>query len=322
MNKWYLFAMVIVGLAGATFVSYRINTRRRSAEHIMYYRGDRLVTEINPARSYLQFLYQCFLGRITRVLLSCRLVARLAGIYKDSALSRHEIEPFIKTYDIAMHEYQIPEAGYGSFNEFFIRAFRPGVRQINNNPLLITSPADAKVYIIPNITTESVFFVKHQPFNLEQFLGSVSLAQEYAHGLLMIFRLAPYDYHRFHFPVDCVPSAPRVINGCLESVNPTAFKAGIQPLITNQRELILLKTERFDTIAMIPVGAMMVGKIVQTYTPNLAYKKGAETGYFAFGGSTVVLLFKPGVIDPIDTFIRHSLQGLETAVKMGEAINQ
>jgi phosphatidylserine decarboxylase len=231
-----------------------------------------------------------------------------------------DIAPFIQKHQIIMDDFLKPAGGYQSFNDFFIRKLRPGAREINQDSDIIVSPADAKIYVIPNISTDTLFFVKHKPFNLEKFLGNQKLAEQYKNGTLIIFRLAPYDYHRFHFPADGTPSAPHIIHGRFESVNPLVLKSGIQPLTENERHIVLFKTDTFDTIAMVAVGAMMVGKIVHTYKPNTHYKKGDEAGYFAFGGSTVVLLFKHGIISPLPLFLQHSLQGLETAVKMGQAI--
>ena len=290
----------------------------KNTDPVSFYQGNELVTEVNPSFGSLQFLYTNRIGKIIRNLIARRWLGHLAGMYKSSWLSKSRIQPFIKAYDIDMSEYEIPEQGYASFNDFFIRKFKPGARSIGNG---IVSPADSKLYVIPNISTDTLFFVKHKSFNLEKFLGSKELADYYRNGTLIIFRLAPYDYHRFHFPVDCIPSEPLVIRGILESVNPIVFKNGIQPLTENERHVILLKTEHLETIAMVPVGATLVGKIVETYQPNQAHKKGDETGYFAFGGSTVVLLFKQGATKPAPAFLQHSLQGYETAVKMGEVIS-
>lgn len=251
-----------------------------------------------------------------------RLTCKVAGTFYDSRKSISHIAPFVDTYDISMDDFIVPTGGYQSFNDFFIRKLKPDTRSIDRSAHTITAPADSKVYVIANISTDTTFFVKHLPFNLEKFLGSADLAQQYRDGTLMIFRLAPYDYHRFHFPVDCTPSAPHTIPGKFESVNPISFKSGIQPLTENERQITYLATEKFDTIAMVAVGAMMVGKIVPTFNPHNVYKKGDEAGYFAFGGSTVVLLFKKGTIKPLPLFLQHSSQGIETAVLMGQTIGE
>ena len=136
----------------------------------------------------------------------------------------------------------------------------------------------------------------------------------------MIFRLAPPDYHRFHFPFACIPGNPRIITGKLESVNPVVYASGIQPLVENERHVIELKSNVAGDVVMIPVGACFVGKIIETFKAGLPYNKGDEVGYFAFGGSTVVLLFKKNTITLRDDLVRYSALGYETAVKMGEGV--
>jgi phosphatidylserine decarboxylase len=289
---------------------------------IMYYEGSRLVPEINHSWNSLTFLYQARLGKIARKFLCTRWVAKIIARYMTSSLSRGRIQPFIKKYRLTMGDYAVPVGGYTSFNDFFIRKLKPLARIIDSNLNHVISPVDGKLYVIPHIQTDSIFYIKQQPFNLETFLDNQQLANHFANGTMMIFRLAPYDYHRIHFPVDGVPSRAKVIHGSFESVNPAAILAGAQPLLHNERHLILIETQQWGSVALVCVGALMVGSIVSTYQPGKLYHKGDECGYFAFGGSTVVLLFGQDAIQPIRHFTEHSLQGFETAVKMGVAVSQ
>ena len=159
-------------------------------------------------------------------------------------------------------------------------------------------------------------------FDLKKFLKDEKLANDFAGGTLIIFRLAPDDYHRFHFPLDCTPTTPIRIKGILESVNPVVYKSGMQVLTENERFLIQLTNTACGTVLMIPVGAMCVGKIKHTFIPNQSYKKGDEAGYFEFGGSTVVLLFQKNTLNPLPNFIQHSQEGYESVIKMGEAVTK
>ena len=88
----------------------------------------------------------------------------------------------------------------------------------------------------------------------------------------------------------------------------------------NKREICLLKSEQYSDVLMIEVGATFVGGIVQTYSPYKDTKKGYEKGYFKFGGSTVVLLFKAGSVEFDQDLIINTKRGFETTVKMGESI--
>ena len=161
------------------------------------------------------------------------------------------------------------------------------------------------------------FPVKESTFNLTAFLGDAALAHTYEGGTLVLLRLAPWDYHRFHFPASCIPDKARHIKGSYESVNPIAYLCGIQPLTENERHLTLLKTTDFDTVCMVSVGALFVGAIKETYIPQKKYNKGEEAGYFCFGGSTIVLVFKKNVVAINPLYINNSNQGKETPLKMG-----
>lgn len=285
---------------------------------IFYYQNETLVQEVNPEFTKLTFLYAHPLGRLVRQILKFKMLSKVIGRYYDSPRSVRSIEKFIKQYNINMTDYE--QKTYVSFNDFFARKLKSGVRVIDTNPNIITSPCDGKLFVIPNITSNATFYLKELPFNLDRFLGSATRAERYTGGTLMIFRLAPYDYHRFHFPIDCIATQVQSINGKLESVNPFVYKQGIQVLTENERHLIELQTMHHGPILMIPVGAFCVGKIIETYQPNQYVKKGDEAGYFMFGGSTVVLVIPPGKIKLEQRFIEHSAQGFETAVSMGQAI--
>ena len=64
----------------------------------------------------------------------------------------------------------------------------------------------------------------------------------------------------------------------------------------------------------------MVGSIIQTYQDNSQVVKGEEKGYFAFGGSTLVLFFEKGKVKLADDLLENTRKGYETAVFMGENI--
>lgn len=291
-----------------------------SPSYHSYYENGLLKKELIEGEMGLRFVYNNPIGKLFRRILRRAWVSRLYARYQDSSFSKRKIRTFIKKHAINTRECEKPIDQYRSFNEFFSRKLKPGSRIIDRDSGSLISPADSKLLVIQKLMTETLFLVKNKTFNLEKFLNNKTLAGEYIGGVMMVFRLAPYDYHRFHFPCDCVPSAPVIINGLYESVNPIAYQAGIQALTENERHLITLDTKLFGAILMIPVGAMMVGKIVETYKPNKSYKKGDEVGYFAFGGSTIVLLCKRNVIEPEKDFVIHSSSGYETAVRMGAGV--
>lgn len=207
---------------------------------------------------------------------------------------------------------------FTSFNDFFTRTLKKDARPIDPDIFHITSPADGTILVMENITlNDTPFVIKQARFNLIQFLGNPELAQQYEGGTLVVIRLAPHDYHHFHFPLDCTPSPAHRINGIYESVDPLVYSNGIQPLQHNERRLYLLESVQAGTVAMMSVGALCVGKIKETYIPQMTYRKGDQAGYFLFGGSTVVLVFKPGTITINDSIKQASMVGIETPIKMG-----
>ena len=163
------------------------------------------------------------------------------------------------------------------------------------------------------------FIIKGIRFNLSSFLRDSSLAGKYDHGSMIVIRLAPTDYHRFHFPLDGQILTEVPVKGYYYSVNPIALRKKTGLLWENRRDYALNATTRFDTVVMAEVGAAMVGTIIQTYHGNKAVK-GAEKGYFKFGGSTIVLFFKPYILKIDHDLVVNTSNNLETAVHMGEKI--
>ena len=155
-------------------------------------------------------------------------------------------------------------------------------------------------------------------FDLPTLLQDSELAKRYSHGSLLLSRLCPVDYHRFHFPLAGIPGRTRLINGPLFSVNPIALCQNIQILAKNKRCVTELKTESFGTVLVLEIGATCVGGICQTYQPGDPVFKGQEKGFFRFGGSSTILIFEPGAIEFDDDLIHHSSMQRELYAKIGD----
>jgi len=136
----------------------------------------------------------------------------------------------------------------------------------------------------------------------------------------MIIRLAPADYHRFHFPADGRISNSKRIDGSYYSVSPYAVKKRKRIYWENTREYSVLSTASAGDILMCEVGATMVGSIVQSYTPDTDVEKGQEKGWFAFGGSTIIILFEKGRVRVDEDILENTKKGYETSMKMGERL--
>jgi phosphatidylserine decarboxylase len=234
----------------------------------------------------------------------------------DSPSSAKKIKPFVEEFDIDMSIAQKQE--FTSFNDFFIRKLKNDTRPMDTNSTVAVSPADGKILAYANIRN-SDFIIKGYRFDIFSFLNNVHLAQKYIDGSLVIIRLAPMDYHRFHFPVSGRVSPVTRIDGDYYSVNPLALRKMTEIFCLNKREYTLISNPMFGDVVIAEVGATMVGSIIQTYTGNFV-KKGEEKGYFKFGGSTVVLLFGKNKIRIDEDLLNNTLKGYETEIKQGERI--
>ena len=282
-------------------------------------RTDKLIEEKVPGSGMLLWFYGTILGKATlNLLIKRKLVSSVGGWFMNSTLSQSRIQPFIDKYKIDLSEYQVNESSsFKTFNDFFYRKINPEKRPIGDG---LVSPADGKLLAFQTIKEAGDFFVKGSSFNLNTFLQDRDLARKYDGGAMIIVRLAPTDYHRFHFPVDGVVSKTELINGNYFSVSPLALKKSLEIFCQNKRTYCIQSSDEFGDVLISDVGATMVGSIVQTYEPNKEYSKGDEKGYFEFGGSTLVVLIEKDKVKLSSDLIANSKMGFETEVKMGETI--
>ncbi len=286
---------------------------------IQYYEREsgQLKTEKVAGEKWLVWLYYNPIGEATLWTLAKRkLVSSVYGKMMDRTSSAKRIHPFIEDFDIEMSV--VREQEYKNFNDFFTRKLKDDARPVDTSLNIVISPADGKIMAYADISN-SDFIIKGFRFDVSSFLDDPVLAQKYLEGTLIIIRLAPVDYHRFHFPVSGNLSPNKKIEGDYYSVNPFALRKKAEIFCLNKREYTVLSNSLFGDVITAEVGATMVGSIVQTYKGN-SVKKGEEKGYFKFGGSTVVLLFEKSKIDIDKDILINTANGYETAVKMGERI--
>ena len=172
-------------------------------------------------------------------------------------------------------------------------------------------PADGRHLGFAKAADISSVFVKGQKFDLGRLLGDDRLAARYADGALVLSRLCPVDYHRFHFPVAGRPGPAREIGGPLFSVSPIALRRRLAYLWENKRSLTELDAGGLGRVQLVEVGATCVGTIRQTYRPGEAVEAGAEKGFFAFGGSSTITLFEPGAVVLAEDLAEHSARCTE-----------
>ncbi len=271
----------------------------------------------------LRFAYETLLGRtLWPVLFGSKFVSSLMGRKYDSPRSKASIASLASIPGCRADEAEKPIEAYDSFNEFFTRRLKPGVRPLGED---FVSPADGRLRLYLNAGLDTPFPLKGAVKSLRQVLApstSTSSLHLTSSSLdIAVIRLAPVDYHRFHFPCDCtVLGAPRVIKGAYHSVNPIALLKCPDIYADNERQIVKARAA-FGEFWMVDVGAFGVGTIVQTYTGD-KQAKGAERGYFKFGGSTVILVLPAGAVKFDSDLVRNSYAGLETRALALEKIGR
>jgi phosphatidylserine decarboxylase len=218
---------------------------------------------------------------------------------------------FLNGYRVNMAEAVQPDPfAYRSFNDFFTRALRPGVRPIAAEKEVVVSPVDGTVSQCGEIEGDSVLQAKGHCYSLQELLaGDAEAAATYRGGSFACIYLAPYNYHRIHMPYDGTVRDNVYVPGELFSVNAATARAVPRVFARNER-LICDFTTPLGRMAVILVGALHVGSIETVHcgevnppprgrkTPTRIPKglgqnfgKGEELGRFNMG-STVVLLFE------------------------------
>jgi len=275
----------------------------------------------------VKFAYGNPIGRLLAPFIASKMFSQFYGKSQDSVKSGQKVAPFIKNFHIPIEQYQKGslqenpiETSYRSFNEFFIRKFKEGQRTFTTNPQEMGAFAEARYFAHASMTDELTVPVKGSMLRAVDLIADAKIAQDFIGGPLMIARLCPVDYHRYHYPDDGKTLKSFTVAGDLHSVNPLALKYRQDIFIKNERRVSILDTEHFGKLAYIEVGATCVGKIVQTFDESKPFKKGDEKGYFLFGGSTVVLCGEKGKWLPSQDILDNTKQGIETYIQLGDVV--
>ena len=301
-----------------------------SIEPLRYYnrRTGELETEQIYGESWLRFAYEHRVGRFFLWLLVKRaFFSHLYGWQMSKRVSAARVLPFIIKYDIDVRTFAKSPYEFKTFNEFFYRRLKKEVRPIDPGADVAVFPADGRHLVFPNVAEADGYYVKGSTFTLAELFGEDTFSEEnrvnatlFAGGAMVISRLCPVDYHRFHFPCEGVPAPARLIKGELYSVSPIALRQRVKYLVQNKRMLTLIDSPVFGKVAMFEVGATNVGSIVQTFLPDRMASKGEEKGLFKFGGSCVITLFQRGRIQFDADLVEQSGRWVESYAQMGERL--
>lgn len=249
---------------------------------------------------------------IGQYLLPKHLVSRLVGklaAAQAGKLTTFLIKQFIVKFKIDMSEAKHSDPAYfKTFNDFFTRELRDGIRPIVSGEENITFPVDGKVSQLGNIEAGRIFQAKGHDFSLRELLGGRDdIAAPFDDGLFSTIYLSPQDYHRIHMPIAGKLEKMIFIPGDLFSVNPLTAENVPNLFARNERAVAIFSTA-VGPMAMVLVGATIVASIETVWggtlnaTANkeiqywdyqeqdITIEKGAEMGRFKLG-STIVALF-------------------------------
>ena len=289
-----------------------------------------LVVESVMGDGALKFAYETLSGRLLWPLLfGSKFISALMGRYYDSPRSKKAIRELAAIPGCRADEAEKPIEEYGCFNEFFTRRLKSNARAIGQG---FVSPADGRLRLYLNADIDTPFPLKGATKTLRTVLtaNNQQLTTKFD---IAVIRLAPVDYHRFHFPCDCkVIGDTKVIPGKYHSVNPIALAKYSNVYADNERQIVEAESEKYGRFWQIDVGAFGVGTIVQTWgegkskgekgksAESMFFEKGDERGYFKFGGSTVIVVTKAGAVKWDEDIVKNSGEGLETRVLCGEKV--
>lgn len=285
---------------------------------------NKVETELVYGDKMIEWLYESGSGKSLLPLLCKSPFSQLYGAMQSSKFSQKKIEPFVKKFKINMDDY-LPEEGrsekspYANFNQFFIRRFRPGKRIFTDNHEEMPAFSEARYFGYKSVLDEERVPVKGNYLKPKDLIANSRWEKTFQDGPLLLARLCPVDYHRFHYPDDGVILEDFRVPGFLHSVNPLALKAKEDILITNERHVTIIETTNFGKLAYIEVGALCVGKIIQAkpLVKNQKFKRGEEKGYFLFGGSTVIVIGEKDKWTPSADILENTKKGMETYLHLG-----
>ena len=225
---------------------------------------------------------------------------------------------------------QSDPAAYPTFNAFFTRALRPGVRVVDPDPRALAMPADGRISQCGAIEAGRIFQAKGQSFTAAELLGDADAARPYEEGLFATVYLSPKDYHRVHMPWTGTLRETAHVPGRLFSVGPAAVRHVPRLFARNERLVCHFDTD-FGPMAVVMVGALLVSGVETVWSgeeipaygsrvtvrdyrgEDITLERFEEMARFNYG-STVIVLLPPGVAELAPGLCA------ESAVKLGQRL--
>lgn len=298
-------------------------------EEIQYFNRSENKIEIEKVYGdfFVKLLYQSSASSVLSPIFANKLLSKAYGVIQNGMMTQLKVPKFVKNFDIDLTQYEPgsvkvddQKLSYKNFNEFFIRKFKMGKRTFIQDNEVLPAPCEARYFGYESIDESVSVPVKGSYLRADSLLGDIEKAAPFIGGPLVIARLCPVDYHRYHYPDAGKTIEAYPIHGDFHSVNPVALKNKPDIFIANERRVAILETQNFGKLAYIEVGAAMVGKIVQSHDESKSFRRGQEKGYFLFGGSTVIILGEKGRWLPSPDIIKNTKDSMETYIQLGDAM--
>jgi phosphatidylserine decarboxylase len=240
---------------------------------------------------------------------------------------------FARRYGVDMTEAGNSDmAAYKSFNEFFTRPLKAGIRPLAAADFVC--PVDGAISQFGAIDDHHILQAKGHRFTITELVGGdATLAAEFRHGSFANLYLSPKDYHRLHMPCDGRLTRMIYVPGALFSVNPTTARGVPNLFARNERVVCVFDSPVHGPFVMVLVGATIVGSMATvwhgvvnptrtgkvsewTYADqDIVLRQGEEMGRFLLG-STIVMLFRQG------TIAFNEAWAPERTVRLGELMGQ
>lgn len=220
---------------------------------------------------------------------------------------------FARAVGVDLTEATEPMSAYPSLEAMFVRRLKAGARPIDASADAVVSPVDALVGASGTVQSGTMLQLKGRSYSVARLLADGDAAARFEGGSYATFYLAPRDYHRIHAPVAGDIAEARLIPGALMPVFEESLAKVDELFARNERLITYIDTPHSGRVAVIKVGATLVGRITVTYDATLVgnvgdgraraqtyasptpIAKGAELGAFELG-STVVVLAEPGAL--------------------------
>lgn len=252
------------------------------------------------------------------------------GRQYDSAASRAHIKPFIQSFELESTLKELVEPDptkYATFNDFFARQIKASARPTAepSNERRVSSAADCRLTAYPTVDLATKYWIKGYGFSVATLLRNDVLAETFEGGPIVIHRLAPQDYHRWHSPVTGKIISITELPGTYYTVNPQAVneEGTLDVFCENRRSVMVLERPFGSRVAIVAIGAMLVGSIKygEGIKEGVEVQHGQCLGSFRYGGSTVVALYQDEDVELDADLVRNSCsEQCETYVRVGERI--